>query len=128
MSKSFQIKTEIEQILLNPPPTKNMLQELRLNNVLVRRRAGNIELFAAINHNLIEKVWKAFKMQTLLEKNSEELKKIGLNPQTIIENQNLLANSFGHFLNQPHQNLIEGYAKDGTLELEVFRYDDSKQN
>ena len=67
MSKKNITKTKIEQILLNPPPTNIMLQELRFNNILVRTRAGNIENLAITNQHVVERVWKAFKIQTLLE-------------------------------------------------------------
>ncbi len=108
MSKKNITKTKIEQILLNPPPTNIMLQELRFNNILVRTRAGNIENLAITNQHVVERVWKAFKIQTLLENSSKELKQIGLDPQAIIQNHGL----------------SEGETKNGPLELEIFRYED----
>jgi len=128
MSKYDQTKNKIEQILLNPPPTKTMLQELRFNNIMIRTREGSIESLAILNQGLIERVWKVFKIQALLEKKSEELISIGLNPRAIIQNQNLLTNKLENYLNPIARNVADETIKNGLLELEIFRYEDHNTN
>jgi len=127
MQKTSGLKKQIEQILLSPPSLKLMLQELRLNNVLLRKRAGNIELFGIINPSLVERVWRAFKINNLLDENKEGLKNMGLNPKTISPDS-VFADQVNQIFNFSNQNPIEGFAKKGGLELEVFREENLNKN
>jgi len=115
MKKNNEVRQEIEKILKNPPPIKLMLQELRFNNVYLKNVSGDVGLFEVVNNNLIERVWRSYKISTLAQENEEEVEKLGIDLGVVNE---VL----------PNQNPVEGFVKTGTLNIEVFRQDHTNIN
>jgi len=118
--KIKEIKNAIESALSNPPPIKQMLGELRLNNVLIKQREGDINIFSSINNNLIEKVWKSMKVNQIIAKESAELEKLGLHKGAILRQRLLLLEKIENS-EPPHKHPLEGFVSEGFLELEVFK-------
>ena len=111
------IKKEIQIIFSAPPPLKEMLQDLKMNNLELRQKHGDIELLNQINRHLIYKTWKVLKVTNLMEKHK----------RLFNQNQSFY-NAVQKQLEQeldiwdkgiPHH--LEGYFKEGRLELEIFK-------
>jgi len=128
MSKINELKSQIEKALFNPPEAQQMLNELRMENLHLRQKNGDIELFKTINPALVERVWKTLKISEIVSKNSNELKKLGLtNQQLITQAQKLVAGAEEN-PNDLINNPIEGFAKEGFLEIEVFKKNKATRN
>lgn len=132
MLKKQELKKEIEEVLFQSVSTKEMLLEIALNNILIKQKSGNIELFRFINQKLIEKVWRAYKTQTVLEKNIRYLNKIGLSSRKIIQNQELffsqLGRVFGPVFQSRDENKNTNQNNDDFLEIEIFRINNTNVN
>lgn len=68
------------------------------------------------------------KIYLLLEKNTKEFKKIGLNSKNLSAQRETLIERVNNILNNPHQNPVEGFVKDGFIELEVFKTTKQSKN
>ena len=128
MSKIKEIKKEIQKTLSSPPALKQMVNELRMHNVFLRQKDGDIDLFSVVNRNLVEKVWKTIRLNELLSQNDREFKKLGLNRENLdAQKQNLIEKVNGLFMS-PSQNPVEGFVKEGFLEFEVFKNKRNSKN
>jgi len=123
MSKINKLKSQIKAALFNPPESDQMLNELRMENLRLRQKNGDIELFKTINPTLVEKVWKTLKISKIVNSNQTELKELGLDDQELLtQAQRLVAgpqDGAADLVGSP----IEGFVREGFLEIEIFKKD-----
>jgi len=70
--------------------TKEMLEELALNNVLIKQLSGNVDFLALKSRDIVEAVWRIFKNNhvindTELHPNYLNLVENGRTPQNLLE-------------------------------------------
>jgi len=128
MSKFKQLKSEIERTLFNPPNHKQMLNELRMENLRLRQKNGNIELFKTINPALVERVWKTLKISQIVGNNSKELGELGISTQQLMAQAQGLVLGAEQNPNNLLNNPIEGFVNGDFLEIEIFKKAKMTQN
>jgi hypothetical protein len=129
MSKIKQLKSEIERALFYPPDHKQMLNELRMENLRLRQKNGNIELFKTINPALVERVWKTLKISQIVGNNSKELGELGISTQQLMaQAHSLVLGAEQNLNNNLLSNPIEGFANGDFLEIEIFKKAKTTQN
>lgn len=122
------LKERIHEILTHPPHYEEMIRDLKMNNVVVRRRGGNIELFKTVNKNLLERVWKSYKMNSLIDDNAFALEEIGIDGEALQKAVRYSLNDLGEEVNKNLQSPIDGFADEGFLEIEVFKLEHKLKN
>lgn len=115
-----EIKKKIEEILKNPPSYKEMTTDLRMGNVLIRQRSGDLSLLKSIDKNLLERIWKSYKITSLINQNTQKLKKMGVAPRFVQKQIKSFSRQFFQEVDKTLTNPIEGTFRGGFLELEVF--------
>ncbi len=114
------LKKKIEQILNNPPTYEEMIIDLRMNNVLIKQKAGDLSLLKSIDKSLLEKVWKSYKITNLIEQNSKKLKTLGVSSRAVQKQTQSLSRQLYKEVDKISNGPIEGFLEGGFLELEVF--------
>ncbi len=121
MLEAKNLKKEIKDVLLNPPPLEKMLLDIKMTRVSLKQKGGDIGLFRTINKNLVEKIWKTLKMKALIKKNAQKLKELGFSETAARKHVRLLLKEVDNHINLENNHPIEGFAEGGFLELEVLR-------
>jgi len=122
------LKKDIQNILSANVGLEQMLLDLKMNNIYIKQKAGNIEIFKVVNKNLIEKVWKSMSIKKIVDRVRPDLLSMGIKKNTVDQqiNKLLLETSLsrGHESTYP----IEGIAKEGFVEIEVFKIKEKTKN
>jgi len=117
MNELEKIRKEIKTVLSAPPPLKEMLLDLKMNNLELRQKHGDIDLLNQINKSLIYKTWKVLKVTNLIEKHKKLFKQ---NQSFYNDVQKQLEQEFDTWDKETPYHL-EGNFKEGRLEIEIFK-------
>lgn len=122
------LRKEIQNILNASVGIKQMLLDLKMNNIYLRQKGGNINVFKVINKNLIEQVWKSMRINMLVEEIKPRLIEVGINEKLLNRQINELILRVGSGQGQKNNYPIEGSANEGFVEIEVFKIKEKNKN
>lgn len=109
------------ETLNNPPPHQEMLMELKMNNMLLKQKSGDIELFKLAYSSVLEKVWRSYKINLFLYEYMNKLIEMGLNEEKLEEQKYLIGEELDRQMISGESEAMDGFFKEGFLEIEVFR-------
>jgi len=113
-------KNEILEIINNPPTYEDMVSDLRMHNVQVSHKAGDIDAFLVTDKHIIERVWKSYKINSVLEKQIHNLRTIGIKSNAVYQNIQSFLKEIETDMGTGGEGPIEGFFEDGYVEFEIF--------
>ncbi|MFA6005619.1 MAG: hypothetical protein WC775_04010 [Patescibacteria group bacterium] len=113
-------KNEILEILNNPPAYDDMVSDLRMHNVQVSHKPGNSDGISLADKNIVERVWKSYKINTVLEKQMRNLKTLGIKASVVYQNIQGFLKEIESDVGTKEEGPIEGFLENGYVEFEIF--------
>lgn len=114
------IAKQIQDILRKKPTHEVVLQDITLQGVSLKNLSGNIDLIRHLSSDLATKIWRAQKIEELIQTSATKLQKMGIHPSVLrkqrfrylkqLEYDDLLATSLGQ---------LDAPATPGSLEVMV---------
>lgn len=108
------------EIISNPPTYEDMLADLRMHNVRVLHRSDDATVFPLVDKNVVERVWKSYKVNSVLEEHARVLKAMGIKPSVIYQNIQSYLKDLEMDINGAVGNVVDGLVEDGYVEFEIY--------
>jgi hypothetical protein len=113
-------KNEILEILNNPPTYKDMMSDLQMHNVRVSHKIGDMEAFSVTDKNIVERVWKSYKINSVLERQMHNLRMLGIKSSIVYQNIQSFLKEIEPDVDVGEEGPIEGFLENGYVEFEIF--------
>ncbi len=111
---------KLRDSLKNPPTHEEMFLDIKMNNLSIKQRSGDIDVLRIADRNVLEKLWKSNKITIFISNQRLKLEKMGLDHGKIEEHVNTMYEELEQEMVQI-KTPMDGFLSEGVLELEVFK-------
>src|SRR3989338_5784871 len=120
MFSKEKVKRTIIEIINNPPTYEDMLADLRMHNVRVLHKSGDIASLPIVDKDVVERVWKSYKVNSVLEERVQLLKIVGIKSSVIYQNVRNYLKDLELDINGLAGNLVEDFFDNNYIEFEIY--------
>lgn len=126
--KEKNLNNQVEDILKMTISTKEVMEDIKMNRIVIKNTYGNIELLKTFSSELATKIWKTQRIEKLLLEKTEELTKLGIKKQTLLKKKRQFLRQIGKDVFDVSSLEKDSMLTNDTLELEVARKRKLKTN